>query len=311
MSGSAGARGIDLQKKAPSEEGSSGYSHYIVSFMKQVGIPVEVRELTSEITELVKTHPHGYGKNVNPCIDCRILQQKIAKEYMEEIGADFIITGEVIGQRPMSQHKPTIGMIEREAGTAGHVLRPLSARNLQPTIAEEKGWIDREKLYGITGRSRKEQKKLAEELGISEYPESGGGCRLTYKGFARKMKDLIDHKEPDDNDVFLLQAGRHFRTSEHGKAIVGKNEEDNERLKKLAREGDMLFEVFDGKGPTVLLRDGETDKDRILAACLCVSHSKLGRDPYKPVRMWNHGSNRMSIRQVAPLDTDAKEKLRI
>ena len=152
---------------------------------------------------------------------------------------------------------------------------------------------------------------LAEELGISDYPEAGGGCRLTYEGFSRKMKDLIDHKSPDKNDVFLLQSGRHFRTSKFGKAVVGKDEKDNQLLKDLAQEGDKLFEVYDGKGPTVLLRDGDSELDIVLAACLCVSHAKLGDEAFKLVRYWDHGSNRLSSRQVAPLEQGQIEKMRI
>ena len=279
--------------------------------MEQLGIALKVVELTKEITGLVRNPEHGYGKHLNPCIDCRILQQKLAKQYMEEIGASFIITGEVVGQRPMSQHRPTIRHIEKTAGTEGIVLRPLTAHRLDPTVPEEQGIVDRARLHGIAGRSRKEQKKLAKEFGILDYPESGGGCRLTYEGFARKMKDLIDHKDPDENDVFLLQVGRHFRTSKRGKAVVGKDEKDNELIKKLAREGDILIEVFDGKGPTVLLRDGDTDKDIVLAACLCVSHAKLDGEPSKPVRYWEHGSNRQNSRQVAPLDEKTIEEMRI
>ena len=193
----------------------------------------------------------------------------------------------------------------------GPILRPLTANGLEPTIPEQRGWVDRSKLYGIGGRSRKEQKRLAQEFGISDYPQAGGGCRLTYEGFSRKMRDLIDHKDPDENDTFLLLAGRHFRTSRTGKAIVGKDQYDNERLKKLARDGDMSFEVDDGRGPTVLLRDADSEPHITLAASLCVSHTKLGGRPSKLVRYWLYGSEKTDSIQAAPLESEQIEKMRI
>lgn len=287
------------------------YINELKSVMNQVGIRLHIEQITEKIIKLLKNPRYGFGRNLNPCVDCRIMQFKFAKSYMEKIGADFLVTGEVVGQRPMSQLKNTIKLIEKQAGLEELIVRPLSAKLLPETIPEKNGWISRENLYGISGRGRKMQKELAKKLGIVEYPESAGGCRLTYEGFARKMKDLVDHKEPDMNDAYLLQIGRHFRTSKYGKAIVGKNAKENEMLKKLSREGDILIEVFDGKGPTVLLRDKNSDIDLILAACLCVSHADIDKQPYKPVRYWEHGSNRMSVRQVAPLEKEQIEKMRI
>lgn len=290
---------------------SDKYAVELNNVMKQVGIPLQTEQITGKIVELLRNPKYGFGKHMNPCIDCRIMQFIHAKSYMEKIGADFLITGEVVGQRPMSQMKNTIRLIEKQAGLDGLIVRPLSAKVLPESIPEKKGWIQRESLYGINGRGRKTQKILAKSLGIMEYPESAGGCRLTYEGFARKMKDLVKYKDPDANDTFLLQVGRHFRTSKYGKAVVGKNAEENGMLKKFACEGDILIEVFDGKGPTVLLRDKNSDLDLILAACLCVSHAELNGQPYKPVHYWEHGSNRMSVRQVAPLEKEQIEKMRI
>jgi tRNA-uridine 2-sulfurtransferase len=287
------------------------YARELKSVMEQVGIPIHVEQMTERIISLLRNPRYGFGKNLNPCVDCRIMQFQFAKLFMEKIGADFLVTGEVVGQRPMSQKRDTIKLIEKHSGLNGLIVRPLSAKLLAQTIPEKEGWVKREMMYDISGRSRKMQKMLAEIFEIRDYPESGGGCRLTYEGFARKMKDLVDHKNPDGNDTYLLQVGRHFRTSKYGKAIVGKDKKDNETLKKFAREGDVLFEVFDGHGPTVLLRDGTSDLDTVLAACLCVSHANLEGQAYKPVRSWDHGSNRMRIRQVAPLDAEQIEKMRI
>ncbi len=301
----------DLYHPSNTDIETPAYPKALETLIDQLDIPLRAVELTSRIIELVKDPKHGYGKHLNPCIDCRILQFTTAKRYIDEIGADFTVTGEVVGQRPMSQRRQAIELIDRRAGVEGLVLRPLTAKRLEPTVPEQRGWVDRSKLYGISGRSRKGQKRLAQEFGISDYPQAGGGCRLTYEGFSRKMRDLIDHKDPDENDTFLLLAGRHFRTSGTGKAIAGKDENDNERLKKLARDGDMLFEVDDGRGPTVLLRDADSEPDITLAASLCVSHTKLGGRPSKLVRYWLYGSEKTDSIQAAPLESEQIEKMRI
>jgi tRNA U34 2-thiouridine synthase MnmA/TrmU len=179
-----------------------------------LGIPLRVFNVSEEYLEVVKHPRHGYGSNMNPCIDCRIFMLRRAKAYMESVGASFIVTGEVLGQRPMSQRKDSMCLIEKEAGLEGSILRPLSAKFLPASIPEKEGWVDRERLLNIQGRSRKPQIKLADHFGIQDYPCPAGGCLLTDPGFSKRMRDLILH-HPDFslNDVHLLKVGRHFRLS--------------------------------------------------------------------------------------------------
>jgi len=169
-----------------------------------LGIPLKVFNVSEEYLNVVKGPKHGYGRNMNPCIDCRIFMLKRAKAYMEGSGASFLVTGEVLGQRPMSQRRDAMRLIEKEGGLDGLILRPLSAKFLPPTIPEKEGWVDREKLLAIQGRSRKPQIRLAEAFGIRDYPCPAGGCLLTDPQFAKRMKDLIVHN-PDFtlNDVHL------------------------------------------------------------------------------------------------------------
>ena len=204
--------------------------------VEALGIPLKVLNVSEEYLCVVKNPKHGYGRNMNPCIDCRIFMLKKAKAHMEESGAAFIVTGEVLGQRPMSQRRDAMRLIEREAGLEGLILRPLSAKALPVTVPEKEGWVDREKLLRVQGRSRKPQIELADHYGIHDYPCPAGGCLLTDPGFAKRMKDLMVH-DPDFslNDVHLLKMGRHFRFSPGAKLIVGRQEEENQKIQTFAQ----------------------------------------------------------------------------
>jgi len=217
-----------------------------------LGIELVVINATEEFLEVLKKPKHGYGANMNPCIDCRILFFCKSKELMKEVGASFIITGEVLGQRPMSQFRPQMALIEREAGLEGLVVRPLSAKLLPPTIPEKMGWISRKRMLDIAGRSRKPQMALAKELGINDYPCAAGGCLLTDPEFATKIRDLIKHDELDVQNIHLLKAGRYFRLSPNAKLIVGRNENENKTLTLLAKEGDHVFRPATLNGPTAV-----------------------------------------------------------
>jgi len=195
---------------------------------------------------------HGYGANMNPCIDCRILFFKKSRELMEQSGSSFIITGEVLGQRPMSQFRRQMNLIEREAGLEGLVVRPLSAKLLAPTIPEKNGWISRDRMLDIAGRSRKPQIALARDLGINDYPCAAGGCLLTDPEFAGRIRDLIYHDELDMQNINLLKSGRYFRLSPSAKLIVGRNEGENKMLAMLAKDGDYLFEPQGINGPAAV-----------------------------------------------------------
>jgi tRNA U34 2-thiouridine synthase MnmA/TrmU len=240
----------------------------------QFGIPIKVIGLIEEFFQVVRKPRYGYGSGMNPCLDCRILMFTRAKKCMKEVGAAFVFTGEVLGERPMSQRREAMRLIERESGLDGRLLRPLSARLLPPTVPEKEGLVDRDKLLAIGGRSRKPQIALAERYSINDYPCPAGGCRLTDPGFARRIRDLVHHKENFDlNDVNLLKVGRHFRLSPEVKAVVGRDQEENHRILALAKEGDILFEVQGWGSPITLLRGQAGERETHLAAAITVRYS--------------------------------------
>ena len=240
-----------------------------------LGIPLRVFNVSEEYLDVVKHPKHGYGSNMNPCIDCRIFMLKKAKAYMEDASASFIVTGEVLGQRPMSQRRDSMCLIEKEAGLEGFILRPLSAKLLPASIPEKEGWVDREKLLNMQGRSRKPQIRLADHYGIQDYPCPAGGCLLTDPGFSKRLRDLILH-HPDFslNDVHLLKVGRHFRLSPKVKVIVGRNEEENRKIHTFSQEKDILLKASKFPGPQSLLRGELDDGDIGRAAAITVHYSK-------------------------------------
>lgn len=243
--------------------------------VETLGIPLKVFNVSEEYLDVVRYPKHGYGSNMNPCIDCRIFMLKKAKAYMEESGASFIVTGEVLGQRPMSQRRDAMRLIEKEAELNGLILRPLSAQFLPMTIPEREGWVDREKLLNIQGRSRKPQIRLAEHYNIKDYPCPAGGCLLTDPGFARRLKDLMDYDPHFSlNDVHLLKFGRHFRLSPKTKLVVGRNEEENQKIETFSRERDVLLKTIRYPGPLSLLRGEAQRAEMEQAASITARYSK-------------------------------------
>jgi tRNA U34 2-thiouridine synthase MnmA/TrmU len=243
--------------------------------VETLGIPLKVLNVSEEYLRVVKHPKHGYGRNMNPCVDCRIFMLKKAKARMEESGASFIVTGEVLGQRPMSQRRDAMRLIEKEAGLEGLILRPLSAKALPVTVPEKEGWVDREKLLKFQGRSRKPQIELAGHYGVHDYPCPAGGCLLTDSGFAKRMKDLMVH-HPDFslNDVHLLKMGRHFRFSHGVKLVVGRQEEENQKIQTFAQGEDVLLKVSSFPGPLSLLRGKPGEGDIEKAAAITAHYSK-------------------------------------
>jgi len=243
--------------------------------VRQLGIELKVVNSTEEFLPIVADPKHGHGSGMNPCLDCRILMFRKAHDYMEEIGASFLVTGEVLGQRPMSQRRDAIRLIEKESGLGGYIVRPLSAQHFEPTVPEREGWIDRERLLAIDGRSRREQIALAESLDLTDYPCPAGGCLLTDRVFAARVRDLLDHEGclrlPD---VTLLKIGRHFRLSSEAKAVVGRDEAENEDLRTHAREGDAVLELADIAGPLTLVRGRADARELRLAAAVTARYSK-------------------------------------
>ena len=281
-----------------------------VSLARRFFFDVELCNLGDRFLDVVKNPKHGYGKNMNPCIDCRIFMLKEAKKSMDMIAADFIITGEVIGQRPMSQKKDMLYHIDREAGVAGLVLRPLSAKLLKSTVPEERGMIDREMLYDFSGRSRKPQMRLAAELGLDAYPSPAGGCLLTEPNYAYRLKDLMTFDSaPSVRDIDLLRVGRHFRPSPLCKIVIGRDEAENEIIESAATDTDCLLRV-DGCGSPSTLVTGEINEEAIrLAASLCARYSDAKK--ILEVQTEVKRGDRTRVLTVSPADNETIEALRI
>jgi tRNA U34 2-thiouridine synthase MnmA/TrmU len=244
----------------------------IADLAKRLKVPVKLMNKGQDYLRIVRNPKHGYGKGMNPCIDCKIYILKKAKQYARKIGAKFIFTGEVLGQRPMSQLYRHLMLIEKEAGLKGKLVRPLCAGLMPETEAEKKRWIDRDKLLKFKGRRRSSQLDLAKKFEIDGFMCGGGGCRLTDKAYSNKVRDLFNHKKRVNyDDVRILNYGRHFRVN-NSKIIVGRNKEENSRLLKLKRKSDYMLEV-PGCGSPITILQG---KDIKFAACLTATYSDCG-----------------------------------
>jgi len=275
---------------------------------KNLHVPLKTISVGEEYLRIVRKPRFGYGRNMNPCVDCRIFMLKKAKKYAKEMGASFIFTGEVLGQRPMSQQLRTLGIIEKEAGLKDQIVRPLSAKLLPPTEAEKRGLVKRDKFLEIEGRARKTQLKLAQELNVTDYSCPSGGCLLTYREFACKLRDLFDHKKRVSlRDVQLLKIGRHFRFGEN-KIIVGRNEAENHLLLRMRMASDYCFEAQNTGSPMTLLQGPKTRTAIEKAAELTAYHSdkKLGDLSVR----FGKGDFNKSIRIPIP-SREEVEKLRV
>jgi len=277
------------------------------------GLPVEIIDISDEYLQILTKPRYGYGSAINPCIDCRIFMQKKTKEYMEKVGARFIITGEVVGQRPMTQMRKTLKLIEKESGCEGLILRPLSGKLLEPTVAEINGWVEREKLYDFNGRSRKPQIRLAKEIGLEEYPQPAGGCCfLTDKNYARRMQDLFRHSDEKivtTDQVMLLKVGRHFRINEKTKIIVGRDEAENLFLEKITGKLPRL-NCCDVQGPLTLI-EGSVEEETIrTAARITARYSDAGMSEPVEVRVEFPNESTRTLK-VQPMDVAQCEQMRI
>lgn len=245
---------------------------------RHINLPLIVKNFTEDHLVMLKSPRYGYGKNMNPCIDCHTLMLKFAGREMEEIGADFIITGEVLGQRPMSQGKQSLYVVAKNSGYPGYILRPLSAQLLDPVKAEIEGKIDRSQLLAIQGRGRKQQIRMAADFGFTEYSPPAGGCLLTDPIFTKRLRDLFAHGEDRQiRDFDLLKYGRHFRVDDR-KIIVGRNKADNDALQALIIEDDLVLSMADFPGPQVLVPYGADEHISNIAASLCVRYSDAPDD---------------------------------
>lgn len=240
----------------------------------QINLPLREEDLTDRFLPLLFNPPHGFGKGLNPCVDCHLLMLREAGRILEAEGYDFLFTGEVLGQRPFSQHRGALNLLARESGFADRLLRPLSAKLLPVTKPERDGLVDRARLLALSGRSRKPQLELAARFGLTSFPSPAGGCLLTDKGYSDRLRDLLAHQDHlSRRDLELLKYGRHFRLMPQVKAIVGRHQRDNEAIQSLSRHGDLLLKVSEYPGPVVLLPQTPPDGILDLAAELCASYS--------------------------------------
>lgn len=238
-----------------------------IKIVKQIDIPLVVVDFSDEHFEMVKDPKHGYGKNMNPCIDCHAMMMRQCGELLEKYNADFIITGEVLNQRPMSQNRSALDIVKNESGIGHKILRPLCAKNLNPTQMEIEGLIDREALLDIKGRNRKVQMELALKWGILEYPSPAGGCKLTEPNYSVRLKDLLRFKKnASKKDLELLKIGRHFRVSKDAKIISTRTLQEGDLLEKFLTEEDLMFLARDHNGSTVAMIGKATNEDVEFAA---------------------------------------------
>jgi len=236
--------------------------------------------LGEKFIDIVKNPRFGRGKNMNVCTDCRILMLSEAREFMEMVNADFIITGEVIGQRPMSQTKDKLNLVIKQAGLKGKLLRPLSAKLLPPTEPEINGLVDRDKLEGIYGRGRRRQIEMAREYGLEDYPSPAAGCLLTDKGYSNRLRDLLTHIEKITfDDLNLLRHGRHFRLNGNTKVIVGRDENDNKMILTYLKPHHYCLEALNAGSPITLLIGDSSEENLIKAAMITARYSSARNQP--------------------------------
>lgn len=252
---------------------------HMQSMCDQVGATLKIVDIQSEYLQDVLFDPkHGYGKNFNPCIDCHAKMFAVAKRVMDGEGASFLISGEVMGQRPMSQNRDAMQKVLDESNCEGLLLRPLSAKRLVPTIAEEKGWVDREKLEDIVGRNRERQMELATEFGLKDFESPGGGCLLTDENFSKKMVDFIKYDTFEIKDIPVMKYGRHLRLPDGAKLVVGRDRVDNEVLEAIVNNKFIPLKTVGINGPYSLLSKNATQADRELAAKIVLTYTKASID---------------------------------
>jgi len=258
---------------------------------REIGLKLVFYRCGKEYIDMVKNPAHGYGKNINPCIDCKLFFMKKAADLMTEMNADFVATGEVVGQRPMSQLKHMLKHLEKISGIRGRLLRPLSAKILEPTIPELEGKVDRSRLLDISGRGRKRQMELAERYGIKNYSHPAGGCLFTDKYFSSRVIDLFKYcKDCNSNDFCLLKIGRHFRVNENLKIIVSRNESETVELEKLSGEADCFFRP-EFKGPSVFAKGPVTEKEIVLINSIISRYGKVTENQNRIIIRFKNGDS--------------------
>lgn len=302
--------GLNLKTPFCTCDGKKGEC-YSSKYSNELGIKL-IRIFGGEdYIKIVKNPKHGYGRNLNPCIDCRIYLFRKAKEVMEREGIAFIFTGEVLGERPMSQRLDAMRLIEKESELQGKVLRPLSARLLKPTLPEKEGIVDRSKLLNIQGRSRRQQIQLAREYQIKDYPCPAGGCLLTDESFSGRLKDSFEHNEDSLRHMALLKVGRHFRLPAGIKLIIGRNEEENNLILSLAQPEETKLTVKGFKSTYGLLLAEPETEIKTLSAKICARYCQERSLPELTVKTWKDIIEDYNEIAVSPLADDMIEPYRI
>ena len=270
---------------------------------KMTGIPLRVERITPVYLKMLKNPPCGYGKHMNPCLDCHALMFQLAGQRMEAEGFDFLFSGEVLGQRPMSQTRPSLRYVEKHSGYDGYLIRPLSALRLEESIPEKEGLVDRERLLGIAGRGRKDQIRLARQYNIVDYPAPAGGCLLTDKGYSSRLRDLFEHQaDTPERDLEMLKHGRHFRLDEHTKIVVGRTKTDNDMIRRCVDPADdTVLKTVGYPGPLVVMPKGGAQATLPLAAAICAGYTKAPADQPVKVRVVSpKGESMLEVLPVKP-----------
>ncbi|HYA40508.1 MAG TPA: tRNA 4-thiouridine(8) synthase ThiI [Syntrophobacteraceae bacterium] len=292
----------------PKKAGCRNQARFIA---EELGVEIQVIAKGMDYLSIVKDPPHGHGRGMNPCIDCRIYMLRKTKQRMGSLGASFVVTGEVLGQRPMSQHRNAMELIEGESGLKGLILRPLSAHLFPPTLPERQGVVDRAKLLSITGRSRKKQIEIADSLGIRDYPCPAGGCLLTDPNIASRLRDLFNSTPDFDmTDIYLLKVGRHFRVQPALKVILGRNEAENAQIGSLAKAGYTLYTPQNFKGPAALATGIPDASEDCLIGGMIARYSKVNPTGYE-IRREVIGENVSTISVAEKLPQEIIDRFRL
>ena len=268
-----------------------------------LGVKLNIVDFTDDIADLVENPPHGFGGAMNPCIDCHARMIRRAGEEVRARGWDFVATGEVLGQRPMSQNRQSLGIVAKDCGVADILVRPLSAKLLDPTAPELDGRIDRDRLCDIEGRSRHRQQKLAAHFGVTEYPSPAGGCLLTEKLFCNKLRDIkargLLH---DREELELLRVGRHFALPGGARLIVGRNKADNEHLQRMITNGRLLARPIGTPGPSCLISAGASPDDIATAKALCAAYCDASASGCVRIRLFDSADHFASEETTTPMN---------
>lgn len=264
-------------------------TEHMQNMCDQIGVGLEILDLRQLYLDEVLFDPkYGYGKNFNPCIDCHGFMFRYTGQLLKKFDADFMISGEVMGQRPMSQRKDALESVKGLSGYEDLIVRPLCAKLLEPSLPEREGWIDREKLLDINGRSRQRQLDMAKEIGLKDFESPGGGCLLTEIQFSNRLKDFVDNDKLEIDDINTLKAGRHLRLPDGAKLIIGRDKDDNEKLKNTKSDKYYSARIVDAVGPYCLFQKEASFKDKQLAARFIITYGKTQQNKQYKVKFFEN-----------------------